>query len=77
MSDLTIAVMELHNIARQIEQEIGSGQLSEDVRKCADRLHELIKIQVGADHHAGNGGYEESNFEKYNEFAKNRNYPLL
>jgi len=77
MSDLTIAVMELHNIARQIEQKIGSGQLSEDVRKCADRLHELIKIQVGADHHAGNGGYEESTFEKYNEFAKNRNYPLL
>lgn len=76
MSNLNIAVMELHNIARQIEQEIGSGLLSEDVRKCADRLHELIKIQIGADHHAGDGGYEESTWEKYHEFAKNRNYPL-
>ena len=45
MNDLESAVIELHNIARKIEQEIGVGQLSEDVRKCADRLHELIKVQ--------------------------------
>ena len=43
--DLDQSVMELHNIARLIEQRIGQGQLSEDVRKCADRLHELTKVQ--------------------------------
>ena len=42
-SNLAEAVFELHNIARTIEQEIGIGQLSEDVRKCADRLHDLLK----------------------------------
>ena len=75
-NSLDSAVIELHNIARAVEQNIGSGQLSEDLRKCADRLHELIKIQIGADHHAGDGGCEESTWEKYHEFAKNRNYPL-
>ena len=43
--ELDQSVIELHNIARRIEQNVGQGQLSEDVRKCADRLHELIKIQ--------------------------------
>lgn len=76
MNSLETSVMELHNIARQIEQEIGSGQLSEDLRKCADRLHALIKIHVGADHHAGDGEYAISDFEKYNEFNQKRNYPL-
>ena len=37
------AVVQLHYIAGQIEQEIGQGQLSEDLRKCADRLHVLVK----------------------------------
>jgi hypothetical protein len=45
MDNLEAAVIELHNIARKIEQEIGVGQLSEDLRKCADRLHALIKVQ--------------------------------
>jgi hypothetical protein len=44
MNDLESAVIELHNIARKIEQEIGIGQLSEDLRKCADRLHALVKV---------------------------------
>lgn len=39
--DLVDAVIKLHDIARLIEENIGTGQLSEDVRKCADRLHEL------------------------------------
>lgn len=43
MSDLEPVVMQLHDIARQVEQSIGVGQLSEDIRKCADRLHELTK----------------------------------
>jgi hypothetical protein len=36
------AVIKLHDLARIIEQEIGVGQLSEDVRKSADRLHEVL-----------------------------------
>jgi hypothetical protein len=35
------AVVALHDIARTVEQEVGHGQLSDDIRKCADRLHEL------------------------------------
>lgn len=38
-------VIQLHDIARQIEQEIGSGSLSQDLRRSADRLRELIKKQ--------------------------------
>ena len=41
MTDLSQTVIQLHEIARQIEKEIGTGQLSEDIRKCADRLHVL------------------------------------
>ncbi len=37
------AVMQLHNIARQVEKEIGRGLLSEDIRDCADRLHKLTR----------------------------------
>jgi len=33
------AVIELHNIARLVESEIGVGNLSADLRNCADRLH--------------------------------------
>lgn len=38
------SVIELHDIARLIEQEIGTGQLSLDLRDCADRLAMLIKL---------------------------------
>jgi hypothetical protein len=41
--DLDMAVMELHDVARLIERDIGKGQLSEDIRNCADRLNALIK----------------------------------
>jgi hypothetical protein len=37
------AVINLHDIARLIEQQIGVGKLSEDIRNCADRLNELLK----------------------------------
>ncbi len=40
---LNQAVIHLHDIARLIETDIGSGQLSEDVRGCADRLHSLLQ----------------------------------
>lgn len=36
-------VIQLHDIARHIEQEIEKGKLSEDIRKLADRLNELLK----------------------------------
>ena len=36
-------VMSLHNIARKLEQTLGRGQLSDDVRHCADRLAALLK----------------------------------
>lgn len=37
------AVIDLHGIAAVIEHEIGQGQLSADVRQCADRLSALLK----------------------------------
>jgi hypothetical protein len=40
---LTDEIIKLHDIARKIEQEIGAGQLSEDIRRAADRLNELLK----------------------------------
>lgn len=39
------AVIELHRIAALIENKIGKGQLSEDIRNCADRLNQLTKTQ--------------------------------
>lgn len=40
------AVMQLHDIARLVENEIGQGKLSEDIRVAADRLNMLIKVEV-------------------------------
>jgi len=37
------AVIELHNIARLVESEIGRGLLSDDIRDCANRLHVLTQ----------------------------------
>ena len=34
------AVIALHEIARTVAEEIGQGQLHDDIRNCADRLHE-------------------------------------
>jgi hypothetical protein len=39
--ELVDAVIALHEIARTVERDVGHGQLSDDIRKCADRLHEL------------------------------------
>jgi hypothetical protein len=41
--DLTSQVIQLHDVARAVEQGIGKGQLSDDIRQCADRLNALIK----------------------------------
>ena len=35
------AVVALHEIARTVAEEIGVGQLHDDIRACADRLHRL------------------------------------
>jgi hypothetical protein len=37
------AVIDLHDIARLIESQIGVGKLSSDIRDCADRLHMLTQ----------------------------------
>ena len=42
-SNMAEAVLKLHEIARMLEVEIGQGQLSEDIRNCADRLNVLTK----------------------------------
>ena len=36
-------VIQLHDIARYVESNIGVGKLSEDIRDCADRLHAITK----------------------------------
>ena len=41
---LVDAVIALHNIARTVAEEVGIGQLHDDIRNCADRLHELSLI---------------------------------
>ena len=42
--ELEYAVIRLHDITRLIEEKIGIGELSQDIRKCADRLSELSKV---------------------------------
>ena len=38
---LVDAVIALHEIARTVAEEIGQRDLHDDIRKCADRLHEF------------------------------------
>lgn len=37
---LVDAVIALHDIARLVEDEVGEGNLSHDIRNVADRLHQ-------------------------------------
>ena len=37
-------VIRLHDIAREVEQKIGVGELSKDLRNCADCLSEYNKV---------------------------------
>jgi hypothetical protein len=39
-------VIQLHDAARAVEKTVGSGELSKDIRRCADRLNELLKSRV-------------------------------
>jgi hypothetical protein len=50
--DLVDAVIKLHDIARLVEAEIGTGMLSEDIRNVADRLHALSVDQNRASYAA-------------------------
>jgi hypothetical protein len=40
------AITKLHEAARVVEQDIGQGSLSKDIRRCADRLSDMIKLQT-------------------------------
>jgi hypothetical protein len=42
--DIEYLVIRLHDIAREIEQKIGVGELSRDIRGCADRLSDCDKV---------------------------------
>ena len=41
--DIEYLVIRLHDIAREVEQKIGVGELSQDIRRCADRLSDFNK----------------------------------
>ena len=41
--DIEYMVIRLHDIAREVEQQVGVGKLSQDIRACADRLSDLNK----------------------------------
>ena len=41
--DIEYLVIRLHDIARELEQQVGVGELSQDIRACADRLSDLNK----------------------------------
>ena len=43
--DIEYLVIRLHDIAREVEQQIGVGKLSQDIRACADRLSDLNKAK--------------------------------
>lgn len=43
IKDFSQDIITLHFIARKIEQEIGKGKLSDDLRQLADRLSDLVK----------------------------------
>ena len=44
--DLEYLVIQLHDIARQVEQRVGFGTLSQDIRKCADTLSNINNSTV-------------------------------
>ena len=39
------AVMKMHEIARLVEKDLGNGALSLDIRKIADRLNEVLRME--------------------------------
>ena len=43
--DIEYLIIRLHDIAQEVEQKIGVGKLSQDIRACADRLSDLNKAK--------------------------------
>ena len=44
--ELEDKIIQLHDIARVVEQQLGVGQLSEDIRNVADRLSEILNATL-------------------------------
>jgi hypothetical protein len=44
--ELQDKIIQLHDIARVVEQQLGVGQLSEDIRNVADRLSEILNATL-------------------------------
>ena len=51
MTTLEERVIDLHQIAREIETQIGNGKLSQGIRASADTLNELIKQMASEETH--------------------------
>jgi hypothetical protein len=43
--DIEYLVIRLHDIAREVEQKVGVGKLSQDIRACADQLSDANKAR--------------------------------
>ena len=39
-------VIKLHDAAREVEKEVGKGELSKNIRECADRLNDVLKGRI-------------------------------
>ena len=44
--ELQDKIIQLHDIARVVEQQMGAGQLSDDIRNVADRLSEILNATL-------------------------------
>ena len=45
-SEMEQAIVELHNIARLVERDIGTGELSHQIRDAANTLSTLIRYSI-------------------------------
>lgn len=40
------AVIKMHEAASVVYRDVGDGKLSADIRNCADRLSDLLKLEI-------------------------------
>ena len=45
INKLEQVVIQLHDAARSVSQEMGLNTLTLDIRECADRLNDLLKVK--------------------------------
>jgi hypothetical protein len=45
INKLKEVVVQLHNAARSVTEEMGLNTLTLDIRECADRLNDLLKVK--------------------------------